>query len=108
MPFSLSINNLTETSLGRGQAELIFTFDDGGGPKSCPQEDVATKMALSQGEKRALYLLYFIFDVEEKKLNNQETLFIIDDIADSFDYKNKVAIVQYLQDLCRRELPINR
>jgi len=32
-------------------------------------------------------------------LANQETLFIIDDAADSFDYKNKHAIVQYLEDL---------
>src|SRR5690606_33223166 len=52
-------------------------------------------------EKRALYLLNFIFEVEARKLANQETLFIIDDVADSFDYKNKHAIVQYLEDLSK-------
>lgn len=26
-------------------------------------------------------------------------MFVIDDIADSFDYKNKHAIIQYLQDI---------
>ena len=54
---------------------------------------------MSQGEKRALYLLNFIFEVEARSLSGQETLFIIDDVADSFDYKNKHAIIQYLEDL---------
>jgi len=61
------------------------------------RDDVKT--TLSQGEKRALYLLNFIFDVEARKMGNLETLFILDDIADSFDYKNKHAIIQYLDDL---------
>ena len=29
----------------------------------------------------------------------QETLFVVDDIADSFDYQNKYAIIQYLEDI---------
>ncbi len=29
----------------------------------------------------------------------QETIFVVDDIADSFDYKNKYAIIQYLMDI---------
>jgi ABC-type sugar transport system ATPase subunit len=41
--------------------------------------------------------------VEARKLAKQETLFIIDDVADSFDYKNKHAIVQYLRDLSKTE-----
>lgn len=99
MPFSLSVKNLVDTRLGKEKAELEFTFRDGKDIHVCPQSEVTTKMALSQGENRALYLLYFIFEVEARILNNQETLFIIDDVADSFDYKNKVAIVQYLKDL---------
>src|SRR5699024_5984004 len=54
---------------------------------------------LSQGEQRAFYLLNFIFEVEQRKLKQQPTLFVLDDPADSFDYKNKHAILQYLQDL---------
>ena len=99
MPFSLSVKNLADTRLGKDSAVLEYTFKDGKDIHVCPQSEVTTKMALSQGEKRALYLLYFIFEVEARKLYNQETLFIIDDVADSFDYKNKVAIVQYLKDL---------
>ena len=54
---------------------------------------------LSQGERKALYLLNIIFEVQARKNINQETLFIIDDIADSFDYKNKYAIIEYLKDI---------
>ena len=33
---------------------------------------------------------------------NRETLFVIDDIADSFDYKNKYAIIQYLKEMAEQ------
>lgn len=98
MPFTLSIANQTQAALGKEKAKLKFTFTDGADTVECLRDEVKT--TLSQGEKRALYLLNFIFEVESRKLANQETLFIIDDVADSFDYKNKHAIVQYLEDLC--------
>lgn len=34
----------------------------------------------------------------------QKTLFIVDDIADSFDYKNKYAIIEYLKDIGDNEI----
>ena len=40
-----------------------------------------------------------LFDVQVRVQNGQETLFVIDDIADSFDYRNKYAIIQYLMDI---------
>ena len=54
---------------------------------------------LSTGEKKALYVLNIIFEVEARKKAKQETVFVFDDIADSFDYKNKYAIIQYLKDI---------
>jgi hypothetical protein len=98
MPFTLSVMDQAKAVLGRKkQAQLKFTFKDGVDSKECFREEV--KATLSQGERRALYLLNFIFDVEERIMNNSETLFILDDVADSFDYKNKHAIIQYLRDL---------
>jgi len=58
---------------------------------------------LSHGERKALYLLNIIFEVEARKKSNQKTLFIIDDIADSFDYKNKYAIIEYLKDISKED-----
>lgn len=54
---------------------------------------------LSRGEKRAFYILQFLFEIEARKKTNTESLIILDDIADSFDYKNKYAIVEYINDL---------
>ena len=96
MPFTLSVANQTQAALGKEKARLKFTFTDSTDTVEWSRSEIRT---LSQGEKRALYLLNFIFEVEARKLINQETLFIIDDVADSFDYKNKHAIVQYLKDL---------
>lgn len=54
---------------------------------------------LSQGERRAFYLLNIIFEIKYRKENKIPTLFIIDDIADSFDYQNKYAIAEYLKEI---------
>ena len=97
MPFTLAVENQTAVTLGKEQARLKFIFEDDGDSVECSRSEVKT--TLSQGERRALYLLNFIFEVESRILSKQKTLFVIDDAADSFDYKNKHAIVQYLKDL---------
>jgi hypothetical protein len=67
-------------------------------------ERALVENVLSQGEKRALYLLNIIFEVEIRKKLKQKTLFIIDDIADSFDYQNKYAIIEYLRDIIAEDI----
>ena len=52
------------------------------------------------GERKALYVLHVIFGIETRIKNKEETLVVVDDIADSFDYQNKYAIIQYLKDIC--------
>ncbi len=96
LPFTLSLFNQTEAVLGKEKAKLKFTFRDGEDQVDYTRSQITS---LSQGEKRALYLLNFIFEVEDRKRDQRETLFVIDDVADSFDYKNKHAIVQYLEDI---------
>lgn len=97
MPFRLSVDNHVNAALGKEKARLIYIFKDEDGTEAkLKRDDLKT---LSQGEKRALYLLNFIFEVEAKTKLGHETIFIIDDIADSFDYKNKHAIIQYLEDI---------
>ncbi len=77
--------------------------------KEKEKEDLTEKgegSILSQGERRGFYLLNVIFEIEHRKLEaekGKETLFIIDDIADSFDYKNKYAIVEYLQEISEHD-----
>ena len=59
---------------------------------------------MSNGELRALYILNIIFEVAARIQSTQETLFVIDDIADSFDYKNKYAIIEYLNDISKESI----
>ena len=98
VPFTLEAKNKTAVMLGYDtKLELGYTFHDGA--ETTPVEHQDLLGTLSQGEKKALYILNIIFEVEVRLNNEQETLFVVDDIADSFDYKNKYAIIQYLQEI---------
>src|ERR1700674_5388371 len=98
VPFKLEINNRTAVVLGLEPMLLLdFTFEDGN-EKAPLQKDELLRV-LSMGEKKAFYVLNIIFEVEARKKANQETLFLIDDVSDSFDYKNKYAIIEYLRDI---------
>ena len=98
VPFDLFAKNKVSVILGQEPMLLLgFTFKDG--PDKASLEKDELMKVLSTGELRAFYILNIIFEVEARKKAMQETVFVIDDIADSFDYKNKYAIIQYLQDI---------
>jgi len=54
---------------------------------------------LSRGESRAYYILRFLFEIQSRIENNEKLIIIFDDVADSFDYKNKYAIIEYIKDI---------
>jgi hypothetical protein len=90
VPFEMKIGNIESSILGEALPKVVFEFKNPETGESVTQDrDKIENGVLSQGEKRALYLLNIIFDIESKRKQKQKTLFIIDDIADSFDYKNK-------------------
>lgn len=98
VPFKLEARNKTEVTLGQASIiELGFTYIDGKDSVELPRQELLR--SLSTGERKALYILNVIFEVETRKKNKQETLIVVDDIADSFDYHNKYAIIQYLKDI---------
>lgn len=98
VPFHLEVANKIQVVLGKETApRLGFVFKDGN--DHAPVERDALLQTLSTGEKRAFHVLNMLFDIEVRRAAGQQTLLVIDDIADSFDYKNKYAIVQYLSDL---------
>lgn len=111
LPFKMDIENLTSSIIGESLPKVVFSFCDKEDINDCIEEDwvrlnrdeLEQHNTLSQGERRALYLLNIIFDIEQRKRENQKTLFIIDDIADSFDYRNKYAIVEYLKDISKND-----
>ncbi|HCB68828.1 MAG TPA: hypothetical protein DEP48_00560 [Persephonella sp.] len=102
MPFELAIENKEEVILKQDVPSIKFIFKDGEDKKEYnDKKNLISK--LSNGEKRALYLLDIIFDLEAQKKSGKDTIIIIDDIADSFDYKNKYAIIEYLKEIAEYE-----
>lgn len=101
LPYKMSIQNYKSTIIGSSIPKIEFTFKKNGKSVSLDRSRLDNIDVLSQGEKRALYLLNIIFDIEKLKNTGREIVFIIDDIADSFDYKNKYAIVEYLYEIAQ-------
>ena len=101
VPFKLVAKNRIAVILGGEPIlSLGFTFVDG--TESASVDKTTLLQALSTGEKKALYILNIIFEIEARTKAGQQTLLVVDDIADSFDYKNKYAIIQYLLDTAER------
>jgi len=99
VPFKLKMMNQSDVILADQVPSINFEFVDGEKRKQVDRETLLN--VLSQGEKRALYILNILFEIKARNSANQKTLFIIDDIADSFDYKNKYAIIEYLKDIAK-------
>lgn len=98
VPFRLDVANKVQVVLGKETApRLGFVFKDGN--EHAKVERDALLKTLSTGEKKAFHILNILFDIEVRRASGQYTLLVVDDIADSFDYKNKYAIIQYLSDL---------
>lgn len=107
VPFEVKINNKANFLLKDEAPNLSFDYSrgEGAGKQTESLDKDILMTALSTGEKRALYLLYILFDLERiRKMassGNGKYLIVADDIADSFDYKNKYAIIEYLSDLAK-------
>lgn len=98
MPFTIEIKNKADAVLNDIAPAIDIQYKG----KKVERKKLIENI-LSQGEKRAFYILNVIFEIKSRQLQNKKTLFIIDDIADSFDYKNKYAIVEYLNDLSKED-----
>lgn len=103
VPFLVTMENQHDVILKSDAPSIRFRFRGHDGTEVAVDENDLIRV-LSNGEKRALYLLNIIFEVIARREASMETLFVFDDIADSFDYKNKYAIVEYLRDIT--EYPI--
>lgn len=99
VPFNIEISNKSDVGLGRSAPVRSFKHKDA---DEEIEENNLKDNVLSTGERRALYILNIIFEIRSRA-QDPDTLIIIDDIADSFDYKNKYAIVEYLSDILEEE-----
>jgi hypothetical protein len=100
VPFELMASNKFPVMLGQEDKPILsFKYHDETGETDISEG--ALLKVLSMGERRALYLINVIFEVRRRMKDHVETLVVVDDIADSFDYNNKYAIIQYLQDITK-------
>lgn len=86
------ITNITESVLGMETPRFRRTIK---GTNIEVNEQIFKRF--SSGEKRAILILNLMFEIELRK--GKKYTLILDDIADSFDYKNKYAIIECLKDI---------
>lgn len=101
VPFDVKVVNQADVILNNDVPTLEFTYYDENERKKMDKDKLMG--ILSNGEKRALYLLNIIYELEARKLDGNPVLIIADDVADSFDYQNKYAIVEYLSDILKED-----
>lgn len=97
VPFKMSVSNQEDVILKGTKPTVAFTFFDGEREENVARDTLLK--VLSQGEKRALYILNILFEIQSRQKRKGFTVLLVDDIADSFDYKNKYAIIEYLKDI---------
>lgn len=101
VPFTLELENKKDSILG--QVPIVnFVYENDKKRKKIDRNTLFENI-LSTGEKRVLYILDILFEVENRKIKNKTTLFVFDDVVDSFDYKNKYAITEYLQSFSKNK-----
>lgn len=98
VPFKIKLVNQEDVVLKKETASLEFDYQDSNETPIRKDKDSLLSI-LSKGEHRAYNILQLLFDIESRKNNSIQTLIVLDDIADSFDYKNKYAIVEYIKEL---------
>ena len=104
VPFKVQVENKADAVLRVSAPQIAFYIKDQDGRNLQKIERSTLDRGLSSGEKRALYILNVIFEVEARRKAGIESLIVLDDIADSFDYKNKYAIIEYLSDMKKEEV----
>ena len=96
VPFTVGLENQSDIILQSAVPKLTFTYK---GSKLEDNNETTLLNLLSRGESRAYFILKFLFEIESRLSDGQELMLIFDDVADSFDYKNKYAIIEYIKDL---------
>lgn len=97
VPFSIEPSNQEDVILNMELPSFKYIFSDSRGKKEVTKDNLLN--VLSTGERRAYYILNMIFQILVAKKQSKECLVVLDDISESFDYKNKYAIIEYISDI---------
>lgn len=97
VPFSIEPSNQEDVILNMELPSFKYIFSDSRGKKEVTKDNLLN--ILSTGERRAYYILNMIFQILVAKKQGKECFVVLDDISESFDYKNKYAIIEYISDI---------
>ena len=97
LPVVPYVTNRSDVVLGISEPVIAFKY------QGVDVDRDALLDNLSDGEKKALYMLSIIFEVERSKSSVGPKLYVFDDVVDSFDYMNKYAFVEYLRDFANTD-----
>lgn len=98
VPFEMKISNQHNVIINTDVPNIEFSFKKKEENVLVDERHLKSEI-LSFGEVRALKTLNMLFKVNAMIVENKQCLLVLDDIADSFDYKNKYAIIEYLSDI---------
>ena len=98
VPYDLELKNIAEIILNHDTPYVNYIHSNSTENKNYKSKEFFLNF-ISTGEKRAYYLLLNMFEIEKRKIHKEKQIIVIDDIAESFDYQNKYAIIEYLADL---------
>lgn len=91
--FDLDIKNKVDSYLGISVPTFVKCSKENGEEIMDPDE-----LRFSTGEKRVYNFINLIIDIESKRDGKPLTV-IFDDAAESFDYKNKFGIIDYISSI---------
>lgn len=94
LKFDLQIENQFDAATGFQAPHFVKCIPGGSNSIDSPES-----LRFSTGEKRNFYFLNAIIEIEKKRLEKQPFVLILDDAVDSFDYKNKYGMIDYLVDI---------
>ena len=103
VPFVIEPANQDDVILNQDLPSFKYIFSDNRGEKEVTKDNLLE--VLSTGEKRAYYILNMIFQILVAQKEHREKLIVLDDISESFDYKNKYAIIEYISDIAEYTNP---
>lgn len=104
LPYEIGIENKASVILeGLEAPRPVIVYKKAGATKNfqTPTERKDIAQLLSTGERKALFLLNVMFEVEVSQKEDSPCLIVLDDIVDSFDYKNKYAFLEYIYDVAK-------
>lgn len=99
--FDIEIKNKQESMLGLEMPSLCFKYKKA---NDMVIEEKDLYDILSSGEKTSLNIIKFIVEYISNK--NNKPFIILDDIVETFDYSNRYAFIEYINDIVKDNVPI--